>query len=146
MLSLGEVITAVRVCQELGTQEGRTPHPLSFHHPPLQGHLGPNSDVKASAAVAARGKRTSRSPFPCGVPPFSGKRPLPCCSKMCGGSTVSIPYGSSKLFSLQKRETSAVFCLPFTSLPWAPGKGGGKCVSGKQGVKLWCTLYSFSES
>lgn len=65
---------------------------------------------------------------------------------MCGGRAVSIPYGSLKLFSLQERESSAVFCLPFASLPWAPGKGGGKCVSGKQGVKLWSALYGFSES
>lgn len=130
-----------------GTPGDRTPHPLSFHHPPPQGRPVPSSDIKASPAMAARGKRTARSPCLCRVPRFPLESAfLLCCSEMCGGRAVSIPQGLSKLFSLQKRETSAVFCLPFTSLPWVPGKGGGKCVSGKWGGKLWCTLYSFSES
>lgn len=54
----------------------------------------------------------------------------------CGRRAVSIPYGSSKLFSLKKRETSAVFCLPFASLPWAHGEKYEKYISGRQGVKL----------
>lgn len=83
-------------------------------------------------AAAATGKRPVRSSF------------LPCSSEMCGGRAVSIPYGSSKVFSLQKRETSAISCLPFASRPWACGVE--KCVHGKQGVKLWCRLCCCSES
>lgn len=65
-----------RSVRKSGTQEGRTPHPLSFSHPPLRGCPVPNSDIKAPLAKAARGKRTTRSPCPCRVAPFSSRKHL----------------------------------------------------------------------
>ena len=59
-----------------GTREGRIPHPLSFRRPSLRGRPGPNSDVEASPAMAARWSGTTRSPCPCGVVPFSSGKCL----------------------------------------------------------------------
>lgn len=46
-----------------GTQEGRVPHPLSFHRPPLQGCSGPNSDVKAVPNRGSKREENTQEPW-----------------------------------------------------------------------------------
>lgn len=103
-------------------------HPLSTPHCLWQGQPGTNVELEARSQQHEGAEQMEDF-----LPAFSSQK---CLSSFQHQNVVS-PLPKALLnHSQQKRESSAVFSLPFASVLWALGKGGGKMCQWKTRSKV----------
>lgn len=146
-VSLEVEITATWICQEIRHPGGQNTSPSELPSSPTAGMPRAKQRCQSLPSRGSQREENSQEPLSLQGASFSsGKHLFSMLLRNVWKESSLPPLGPFKTVFPAEKETFAVFCLPFASLPWDPGKGGGKCVSGKWGGKLWCTLYSFSES